>query len=503
MEIIGLTKAVALTTLTFTLSATPTWSQTNQNSFTCPSTPYPGCVEEIPTPLGLTPEPGKYQKINLEIQSSQKMAKENSITGYDQFQVKSNKNQKIFPSNYKYITQSFLQEINNFVSKNPNKTQFETTSEHEARLSRLLNIFSVNLERKGININNTYNIEIGEKSFNTSYNADQELLTVKLTSFGRLELEDNRRSRRSKNRRGIDYLEEIESYNLDVLNSTEIISKFPSEGLSFSLKRSDAKQLLSNKQLGVIVVSEFVLPFVNTKQSTIDKLNIGRTQRIYGGNIVENFIESIAIAQEELAISYAQRYRSQGYTSYIVKEKEFNLKANVKEIVIYNKKTKLVKQRWITPLSSEAYFNRGVVYTRQQKWDLALADFNQAIKLNPNDALAYKNRGTIYYNQQKWDLALADFNQAIKLNPNYAGAYTNRGNVYHDQQKWDLAVADYNKAIAVDPNLAQAYYNRGNIYLKLGNINKAREDLQRAAQLYLTQGNTAYYEDAIEILNSL
>ncbi|MDH6100254.1 hypothetical protein NWP21_15685 [Anabaenopsis sp. FSS-46] len=298
MQLIGLTRAVGLTTLTFTLSATPTWGQANQNSFTCSSSSYPGCVEQIPSPLGLTRESGKYQKNNLEIQSSQKMAKENSITGYDQFQVKSNKNQKIFPSNYKYITQSFLQEINNFVSKNPNKTQFETTSEHEARLSRLLNIFSVNLERKGININNTYNIEIGEKSFNTSYNADQELLTVKLTSFGRLELEDNRRSRRSKNRRGIDYLEEIESYNLDVLNSTEIISKFPSEGLSFSLKRSDAKQLLSNKQLGVIVVSEFVLPFVNTKQSTIDKLNIGRTQRIYGGNIVENFIESIAIAQE-------------------------------------------------------------------------------------------------------------------------------------------------------------------------------------------------------------
>ena len=33
MQLIGLTKAVALTTLTFTLSATPVWSQTDQNSF--------------------------------------------------------------------------------------------------------------------------------------------------------------------------------------------------------------------------------------------------------------------------------------------------------------------------------------------------------------------------------------------------------------------------------------------------------------------------------------
>jgi hypothetical protein len=65
MRLIGLTRAVALTTLIFTLSATPgSQTKTNQNSFTCFSTPYPGCVEEIPTPLGLTSEPGgKYQKI--------------------------------------------------------------------------------------------------------------------------------------------------------------------------------------------------------------------------------------------------------------------------------------------------------------------------------------------------------------------------------------------------------------------------------------------------------
>ncbi|MDH6098192.1 tetratricopeptide repeat protein, partial [Anabaenopsis sp. FSS-46] len=54
-------------------------------------------------------------------------------------------------------------------------------------------------------------------------------------------------------------------------------------------------------------------------------------------------------------------------------------------------------------------------------WDLVVADYTEAIKLNPNLALAYYNRGIVYRKQQKWDLAVADYNKAITLDPNYAG----------------------------------------------------------------------------------
>ncbi|MEY3401050.1 MAG: hypothetical protein RLZZ86_665, partial [Cyanobacteriota bacterium] len=65
------------------------------------------------------------------------------------------------------------------------------------------------------------------------------------------------------------------------------------------------------------------------------------------------------------------------------------------------------------------------------------------------------------------------------------------------------AIDDYNQAIKFNPNYAQAYARRGIVYYQLGDKQKAREDLQRAAQLFMAQGNTAAYEKAMALLKQL
>ena len=68
----------------------------------------------------------------------------------------------------------------------------------------------------------------------------------------------------------------------------------------------------------------------------------------------------------------------------------------------------------------DAYTNRGNLYADKGEKDLALNDYNQAIKLNPQLAEAYVNRGTLYQEKGEYELALKDYNQAIKLNPQLA-----------------------------------------------------------------------------------
>ena len=78
-----------------------------------------------------------------------------------------------------------------------------------------------------------------------------------------------------------------------------------------------------------------------------------------------------------------------------------------------------------------------------------------------------------------------------------------RGFIYREQKKWELALADFNKAIQINSQYAQAYMGRGLVYLQFNDKQKARENFQEAARLFLDQGNTALYKTAMGILKNL
>ena len=52
-----------------------------------------------------------------------------------------------------------------------------------------------------------------------------------------------------------------------------------------------------------------------------------------------------------------------------------------------------------------------------ERYDEALADFNRAIELDPEDAWALAGRGETYWAMGRYDQALADYDRAIELDP--------------------------------------------------------------------------------------
>jgi Flp pilus assembly protein TadD len=70
---------------------------------------------------------------------------------------------------------------------------------------------------------------------------------------------------------------------------------------------------------------------------------------------------------------------------------------------------------------------RGQAALREENFDKAVAEFTEAIRLDPKDFLGYRYRGFAYASTKQWDNAIADFSELIRLDPKDSNAYANRG----------------------------------------------------------------------------
>ena len=133
----------------------------------------------------------------------------------------------------------------------------------------------------------------------------------------------------------------------------------------------------------------------------------------------------------------------------------------------------------------------------------AIADYNQAIELNPTDALAYSSRGAAHYRIKQKSQSIEDYTRAIALDPNLAIAYYRRGFMHYVTKDYLSAIADYNRAIELNPTDALAYSNRGYAYRELYGEQEATIDLRFAAKLFREQGNMAKYESTMGLINQI
>jgi len=73
------------------------------------------------------------------------------------------------------------------------------------------------------------------------------------------------------------------------------------------------------------------------------------------------------------------------------------------------------------PALAAVYSNRGGARMKKQSYDLAIADFDQAIMIDPANATNVHNRGFAFETTGKLDDALRDYSRAIELSVNDRG----------------------------------------------------------------------------------
>ncbi len=112
---------------------------------------------------------------------------------------------------------------------------------------------------------------------------------------------------------------------------------------------------------------------------------------------------------------------------------------------------------------------------KQKRYELAATNYQKAIELrtasetaqkdpdnNVKMAAYYNNLAEAYSKSNKVDDSVANYNKAAQLDPTHAGTYLfNEGAVLTNAGKVDDAIAAFDKVIAADPTKAEAYYWKG------------------------------------------
>ena len=137
----------------------------------------------------------------------------------------------------------------------------------------------------------------------------------------------------------------------------------------------------------------------------------------------------------------------------------------------------------IYPKLPEVYNNRGAAFFHLGQNERALEDYDTAISIDGNYAEAYNNRGVAYTRLGGFARAIQDYTKAILNNLEYAEAYHHRGTAYYNQGELELALKDLQDAIILDPELAIAYAGRALRLTQLERDGEAQQDVEQAVEL--------------------
>jgi tetratricopeptide (TPR) repeat protein len=137
----------------------------------------------------------------------------------------------------------------------------------------------------------------------------------------------------------------------------------------------------------------------------------------------------------------------------------------------------------LQPDNAEAHNSVGIILVQQGKVPEATAQYEQALRVEPHNARAHNNLGVALAESGKLQEAIRHFEQALRTNPDYAEAHNNLGTVLARGGRMTEAMQHWEQALRINPNYARAHYNLGAALEQAGRVSGAIAHYEQALRL--------------------
>jgi tetratricopeptide (TPR) repeat protein len=131
----------------------------------------------------------------------------------------------------------------------------------------------------------------------------------------------------------------------------------------------------------------------------------------------------------------------------------------------------------LDPSSSKAKVGRGQAFLAKKDYQTAMEDFNDVLRQDPESVTAYACRGICYLGLARYAEAIAELSQAIRREPDKALWYAKRASAYVHTRQYQPCLADLERAVQLDPKNVAYHGHRGEVYRILKRYAEAEADL--------------------------
>lgn len=133
--------------------------------------------------------------------------------------------------------------------------------------------------------------------------------------------------------------------------------------------------------------------------------------------------------------------------------------------------------------SVSSAYQRGNTHEKAQRYQQAIACYDEVLALDPNHAKACNAQGRTWVMLGRYQEAANSFQRAYQIQPDYAVAYCNHGVTQQALRRYKEALVSYNQALALNPREVKASNNKGDVLLSLNRHDEAIECFTRALVL--------------------